>query len=111
MACKNDKNDKLIVTIRAKVEPTSELVELLRRYRDGLNIAIRWAVEWARAKGHMPTLSEIYRAVYEPLKAMGLPSVIAQECYREALAVAKLYVVKGARGKDAGSEEVAHMAS
>jgi len=95
MACKND---KLIVAIRAKVEPTPELLELLRRYRDGLNMAIRWAVEAARAKGRPPTLSEAHKAFYEPLKAMGLPPVVAQTCYREALAVVKSYLASAARG-------------
>jgi len=95
MACKTG---KLIATIKAKVEPTPELIELLKRYRDGLNLAIRWAAEEARAKGRPPTLSEAYKALYEPLKAMGLPSAIAAECYREALAVAKSYLAKGARG-------------
>jgi len=96
MACGTD---KLLVTIRAKVEPTPELVELLRRYRDGLNMAIRWAVEKARAKGYLPTLSETHKALYKTFRVMGLPSVIAQECYREALAVVKSYIAKGARGK------------
>ena len=96
MTCKTD---KLTATIKAKVEPTPELIELLRRYRDGLNLAIRWAVEEARAKGRLPTLSEIYRAVYEPLKAMGLPAKIAQDCYREALAVVKSYIANGVRGE------------
>ena len=95
MACKND---KLTATIKAKVEPTQELIELLKKYRDGLNMAIRWAVEEAKAKGRPPTLSEIYRTLYEQLKAMGLPSAIAAECYREALAVVKSYLAKGARG-------------
>jgi len=99
MACKTNKNDKLIAAIRAKVEPTPELIELLRRYRDGLNMAIKWAVEWAKAKGRLPTLSEAHRALYEPLKALGLPSMIATTCYREALAVVKSYVAKRARGK------------
>jgi len=76
MACETDKNDKLIATIKARVEPTPELVELLKRYRDGLNVAIRWAVERAKAKGRLPTLSEAHKALYKPLKAMGLPSVI-----------------------------------
>jgi len=99
MACKTDKTDKLIAAIRAKVEPTPELIELLKRYRDGLNMAIRWAVEWAKAKGRLPTLSDAHRALYEPLKAMGLPPVIAQNCYREALAVVKSYLANGAMGK------------
>jgi len=96
MACKTD---KLIATVKAKVDPTPELIELLKRYRDGLNLAIRWAVEEARARGRLPTLSEIYRAIYEPLKAIGLPPKIAAECYREALAVVKSYITNGASGK------------
>jgi len=99
MACETSKKDKLIVVIKAKVEPTPELIELLRRYRDGLNIAIRWAVEETRAKGRLPTLSEAHRALYEPLKVMGLPPRIAAECYREALAVVKSYLASGARGR------------
>jgi len=99
MACKTNKNDKLIAAIRAKVEPTPELIELLKRYRDGLNMAIRWAVEWARANGRLPTLSEVNRALYKPLRAIGLPSNIANACYREALAVAKSYLANGAKGE------------
>jgi len=96
MACKND---KLIAAIKAKVEPTPELIELLRKYRDGLNLAIRWAVEETRAKGRLPTLSEAHKALYKTLRAMGLPSDIAAACYREALAVAKSYLANGAKGK------------
>jgi len=96
MACKTD---KLIATVKAKVEPTPELIELLKRYRDGLNLAIRWAVEEARAKNRPPTLAEAYKALYEPLKALGLPSKVAQNCYREALAIVKSYIANGARGK------------
>jgi len=98
-ACETNKNDKLLVTIRAKVEPTPELIELLRRYRDGLNMAIRWAMEVAKAKGRLPTLSEAHKALYEPLKAMGLSAKVATACYREALAVVKSYLASGARGK------------
>ena len=74
MACETSKKDKLIVVIKAKVEPTPELIELLRRYRDGLNMTIKWAVEAARAKGRVPTLPEIHKALYKTLRAMGLPS-------------------------------------
>jgi len=64
-----------------------------------LNMAIKWAVEWAKAKGRVPTLSEIHKALYEQLKAMGLPPAIAQTCYREALAVVKSYIASGTSGK------------
>jgi len=99
MACERDKKDTLLVTIKAKVEPTLRLIELLRRYRDGLNIAIGWAVEEARANGRLPTLSEIHKALYEQLKAMGLPSKVASACYREALAIVRSYMANGARGE------------
>jgi len=99
MACETSKKDKLIVVIKAKVEPTPELIELLRRYRDGLNMAIRWAVEVAKVRGRLLTLAEAHRALYEPLKVMGLPPRIAAECYREALAVTKSYLANGARGR------------
>jgi len=99
MACGRDKKGTLLATINAKVEPAPELIELLRRYRDGLNLAIRWAVEEAKAKGRLPTLSEIYRAVYEPLKALGLPSKVANACYREALAIVRSYMANGAKGR------------
>jgi len=95
MTCKTD---KLIATIKAKVEPTPELIKLLRRYRDGLNLAIRWAVEAARAKGRLPTLSEAHKALYKTLRAMGLSSYVASACYREALAIVRSYMANGARG-------------
>jgi len=99
MACEISKKDKLIVVIKAKVEPTPELIELLRRYRDGLNMAIRWAVEEAKANGRPPTLSEAHKALYEPLRTIRLPSKVAAACYREALAVVKSYLANGARGE------------
>jgi len=99
MACRTDKNDRLIATVKAKVEPTPELIELLKRYRDGLNMAIKWAVEETKAKGRLPTLSEIHKALYESLRAMGLPSAVAATCNREALAIVKSYIANGAKGK------------
>jgi len=92
MACKTD---KLLVMIKAKVE----LIELLKRYRDGLNMAIKWTVEVTRAKGRSPTLSDAHKTLYELLKAVGLPSYVATACYREALAVVKSYLANEARGK------------
>jgi len=77
------------------VEPTPELIELLKRYRDGLNMAIRWAVEEAKAKGRLPTLAEIHEALYEPLKALGLSPRIAAKSHRETLTIVKSFIAKG----------------
>jgi len=85
--------------VRAELELAPELVELLRRYRDGLNMAIKWAVGWSGAKGCPPILTEARKALYELLKAMELSPRIAAECYREVPAIVKSYLANGAKGK------------
>jgi len=111
MACGRDKKNTLIATIKARVDPMPELIELLKRYRDGLNMAIVWAIKEVKAKGRPPTLSEIEKALYKTLRGMGLPSYVAGACYKEALAVVKSYIASGAKGGGSEGEVVAHVAS
>jgi len=54
--------------VRAELELAPEPVELLRRYRDGLKMAIKWAVEWSKAKGCPPILTKARKALYELLR-------------------------------------------
>jgi len=92
----------LTLTIKVRVSPEPEVIELLKRYRDALNYAIKWIIENSVKTGkryRVPSLSRIHRALYEKLKSFGLPSRIALDCYREALAIAKSYLGNGARGK------------
>jgi len=92
----------LTLTVSVRVSPEPQVVELLKRYRGALNYAIRWIVENSvkTGKGYrVPSLSKIHRALYEKLKSYGLPSRIALDCYREALAIAKSYLGNGANGR------------
>jgi len=92
----------LTLAIRVGVSPEPQIIELLKRYRDALNHAVRWIVENSikTKKGYRtPSLSKIHRALYEKLKSYGLPSKIAVDCYREALAIAKSYLGNGANGR------------
>jgi len=92
----------LTLTLRMKVSPEPEIIELLKRYKTALNYAIRWIIEnSAKTKrGYkVPSLSKVHEALYERLRSMGFPSRIAIDCYREALAIAKSYLGNGANGK------------
>ena len=91
----------LTLIINMRVRP--EAVELLKRYRDALNYSIEWIVKNSVRAGNkyrVPSLSTIHRNLYEKLKRdFGLPSRVAVDCYREALAIAKSYLGNGANGK------------
>jgi len=92
----------LTLAIRMRVSPEPEAVELLKKYRDALNYAIKWVVENAvkTEKGYRaPSLGRTHNALYEKLKAYGLPPRIALDCYREARSIAKSYLGNGANGR------------
>jgi len=92
----------LTLTVRMRVSPEPEVVELLKRYRNALNYAVRWIVENSTKVGkryRTPSISTIHKALYEKLKSFGLPSRVAIDCWREALAIAKSYLGNGANGK------------
>ena len=85
----------LTATVRVKVSPEPAAVELLRRYRDALNYAIRMVIEHKAL-----TLSKAHALLYKTLKeAYGLPSKVAQDCYREAIAIAKSWLKNPNKGK------------
>jgi len=90
------------------VRPEPRAVELVRRYKTALQYAVSWILDRSKvvrtrsgkAKAVTPPLREVHSALYNALKeAYGLPSKIAQDCYRNALAVAKSWLVNGARGR------------
>jgi IS605 OrfB family transposase len=85
----------LTVTVRMKVSPKPAAVELLRKYRNALNYAIRMVIEHKAL-----TLSKAHVLLYKTLKeTYGLPSKVAQDCYREAIAIAKSWLKNPNRGK------------
>jgi len=89
---------ELTLTVRVRVSPEPEgqqaLLDLMRRYRDALNYSVR-AVIANRAL----SLSRAHKLLYKDLKERyGLPSRVAQDCYREAIAIAKSWLRNPRRG-------------
>jgi len=88
----------LTLTIKVRVSPEPEgqqaLLGLMRRYRDALNYSVR-AIIANRAL----SLSRAHRLLYNDLRERyGLPSRIAQDCYREAIVIAKSWLRNPKRG-------------
>jgi hypothetical protein len=66
----------------------------MRRYREALNYAIKVVIE-----NKALSLSRAHKLLYSVLKGRyGLPSRIAQDCYREAIAIAKSWLNNPGRG-------------
>jgi IS605 OrfB family transposase len=87
----------LTIKMRVSPEPSSfkELVSLLKRYRDALNHAIRVVIE-----NKALSLGKAHKLLYSVLKERyGLPSKIAVDCYREAIAIAKSWLGNPNRGR------------
>jgi IS605 OrfB family transposase len=67
----------------------------MRRYREALNYAIEVVIE-----NKALSLGRAHKLLYNVLKERyGLPSKVAQDCYREAIAVAKSWLRNPKRGK------------
>jgi putative transposase len=77
----------LTIKMRVSPEPESgeELISLMKRYREALNYAIEVVIE-----NKALSLGKAHKLLYSVLKERcGLPSKVAQDCYREAITVAK----------------------
>jgi len=80
----------LTIKMRVSPEPASyqELICLMRRYREALNYSIKVVIE-----NKALSLSKAHGLLYNILKdRYGLPSKIAQDCYREAIAIARSWL-------------------
>ena len=89
---------ELTLTVKMRVSPEPEnqqaVLDLMRRYRDALNYSVR-AIIASRAL----SLSKAHRLLYSDLRERyGLPSVIAHDCYREAIAIAKSWLRNPRKG-------------
>jgi putative transposase len=88
----------LTLTIRMRVSPEpslfKELVSLLKRYREALNYAVKVVIE-----NRALSLGKAHKLLYSALKERyGLPSKVAQDCYREATAIARSWLSNSNRG-------------
>jgi len=98
----------LTATVKVAVRPEPRAYELMRRYKMALQYAVNWVLDRSsvtktkkgKVKVKTPKLSEVHAALYRVLiEAYGLPAKIAQDCYRNALAVAKSWLGNGAKGR------------
>jgi len=73
------------LSIGMMVSPEPEAIELLRRYDTALNYAINKILRL-----NLKKIGEVRSAIYRELREwFGLPSRVAVDCYRDALANAK----------------------
>jgi IS605 OrfB family transposase len=89
---------ELTLTVRMRVSPEPEqqqaILNLMRRYRDALNFSVRVIIA-----GKALSLTKAHRLLYNDLRErFGLPSRVAQDCYREAIAIAKSWLRNPRRG-------------
>jgi predicted transposase len=87
----------LTVKVRVRAEPGAfrELMSLMYRYREALNHAIKVVIE-----NETLTLGKVHRLLYDILKEKyGLPSKVAIDCYREAIAIAKSWLNNSNKGR------------
>jgi len=89
----------LTLTVNVKVSPEPDLyqklVDLMKQYREALNYSIKVIIE-----NKAISLGKAHRLLYKVLKEKyGLPSKIAIDCYREAIAIAKSWLKNINKGK------------
>jgi IS605 OrfB family transposase len=85
----------LTLSIGMRVSPEPVAVELLHRYRDALNYAINRILD-----NNLRTLKQAHKMLYRDLvERFNLPSRIALDCYRDALANANAWRNNPKRGK------------
>jgi IS605 OrfB family transposase len=72
----------LTLSIGMRVSPEPVVIELFHRYRDALNYAIKKILD-----NNLKTLKQVHNFLYKDLvEIFNLPSRIALDCYRDALA-------------------------
>jgi len=85
----------LTLSIGMRVSPEPVALELLYRYRDALNYAINKILD-----NNLRTLKQIHDFLYKDLvERFNLPSRIAVDCYRDALANANAWRNNPKKGK------------
>jgi len=85
----------LTLSIGVRVSPEPVVIELLHRYKDALNYAINKILD-----NNLKTLKQIHGFLYRDLvERFNLPSRIALDCYRDALANANAWRNNPKRGK------------
>jgi len=86
---------ELTATFKLKVSPKPSLFSLVDRYVNALRYAVNWIIDNKELR-----ISKVHKALYNVLKEeYNLPSRIAMDCYREAIAIAKSWLKNPRRGR------------
>ena len=73
------------VAVQMKVAPSHEVIHYAYLYTKAKQLIVNWLVETKPGfKSEKELLSIIHHEWYEKLKQMGLPSRLAEDCYRDA---------------------------
>jgi len=86
----------LSVKMRVSPEPEQEeaVLDLMKRYRDALNYSVRTLIA-----NRALSLTKAHKLLYNDLRERyGLPARVAQDCYREAIAIARSWLKNPKRG-------------
>jgi IS605 OrfB family transposase len=85
----------LTLSIGVRVSPEPVVIKLLHRYRDALNYAIKKIID-----NNLKTLKQAHNFLYRDLvEIFNLPSRIALDCYKDALANANAWRNNPKRGR------------
>jgi putative transposase len=85
----------LTISIGMRVSPEPGAIELLRRY----NLALNYAINKILSLG-LRSIGRVHNALYRELREwFGLPSRVAIDCYRDALASANAWRNNPRRGR------------
>jgi len=81
------------ITVPMKVAPSHEVIHLAYLYTRAKQTVINWLVENKPSfNNEKELLNIIHHKWYEKLKQMGLPSRLAEDCYRDAANVYKSWL-------------------
>jgi IS605 OrfB family transposase len=95
MASGDDEGVLTLSSIGMRVSPEPGAIELLKRYNIALNYAINKILD-----NNLKTLKQAHKILYRDLvERFNLPSRIALDCYRDALANAKVWGRNPKKGK------------
>ncbi|QKR00690.1 IS200/IS605 family element transposase accessory protein TnpB [Metallosphaera tengchongensis] len=83
-------------TLSMRISPTAPLLSLVSNYEKGL----RFVLEWLRENKPKKFLKDTHKGTYETLREkFYLPSKVAQDCYRDAIAKYKSWLNNPERGR------------
>ncbi|MUM65901.1 IS200/IS605 family element transposase accessory protein TnpB [Acidianus infernus] len=96
---RRDKNP-IRATVSMKIGLSDSLLALVNNYVKALRFTLFWMKENVKDPNEKGTLSKVHEGLYEKLKKeYNLPSKVAEDCYRDALATYKSWYNNPKKGR------------